>query len=303
MENGLGLPAALAAMGICGVALTTGVVPDAVSAPVGVAATLGAPGYCLTRALYPRTGSLAPVERLLLALGLSLAILVLNGVLLNATEPGITATTMYLLLLGEVVAFALTAWGRGAALPQVAQIRRVGGGHLATTLAGGNRTPALLAASALLALTATAWRLAAAPVTEPYVEFYLLGQDGQLTGYPTEAVLGQPFTLRVGVGNHQPQAGLYRAVVRQGDSEVGGGEPTGLGGNQVWEGQLSVIPTNAGPRERFEVLLMAQGETAPVRRLSLTLAVRDLAPPAPLPASTSDAGEPQQPPSEQADQE
>ena len=60
---------------------------------------------------------------LLLTVGLSLGVLVLNGVALNATEPGVTGLTMYALLAGEVVLLTLIAWGRGAALPKPAAAR------------------------------------------------------------------------------------------------------------------------------------------------------------------------------------
>ena len=293
MDNGFGLPAALVAIGLCGVALATGALPNVVSVPAGLMVTLWAPGYVLTRALYPSSGSLAAVERLLLTVGLSLGVLVLNGVALNATEPGVTGLTMYALLAGEVVLLTLIAWGRGAALPKPAAARQAWVEH---------RTPALLAASALLALTATAWRLAAAPVAEPYIEFYTLGQDALLARYPTEAVVGQPFSLPVGVGNHQPHPATYRLVVRQGTSDVGAGDPGSIGANQIWEGQVSVTPASAGPRERFELLLLPQGEGTALRRLSITLAVRDLAPPAATPTEAGNTGEPQ-PSAERSDQE
>lgn len=47
------------------------------------------PGYVLIEALYPEEGSLSPLERLALSIGLSLAVIPLIGLLLNYTPWGI----------------------------------------------------------------------------------------------------------------------------------------------------------------------------------------------------------------------
>ncbi|KSW10756.1 hypothetical protein CF15_08215 [Pyrodictium occultum] len=59
------------------------------------------PGYVLVEALYPEEGSLTPLERLALSIGLSLAVIPLIGLVLNYTPWGIrlkpimAATTVY----------------------------------------------------------------------------------------------------------------------------------------------------------------------------------------------------------------
>jgi Predicted membrane protein len=47
------------------------------------------PGYSIVEALYPRGDELAPLERLALSIGLSLAVVPLVGLILNYTPWGI----------------------------------------------------------------------------------------------------------------------------------------------------------------------------------------------------------------------
>jgi len=52
---------------------------------------------------------------------------------------------------------------------------------------------------------------------EPFSELGVLGPGQKIGGYPTSAVVGQPFTLYVYVGNHEGEANYYRVLVKEGN--------------------------------------------------------------------------------------
>ncbi|AEM38985.1 protein of unknown function DUF1616 [Pyrolobus fumarii 1A] len=78
---------------------------------LGTLYVLFIPGYVLVEALYPEEKSLAPLERLALSIGLSLAIIPLIGLLLNYTpwgirlEPIVTSTAVYNTVLLLIAAY------------------------------------------------------------------------------------------------------------------------------------------------------------------------------------------------------
>lgn len=49
--------------------------------------------------------------------------------------------------------------------------------------------------------------------TEPYTGFYILGPEGEATGYPSKFAPGETGTVIVGISNHEHQAKDYRVEV------------------------------------------------------------------------------------------
>jgi hypothetical protein len=49
--------------------------------------------------------------------------------------------------------------------------------------------------------------------TDPYTEFYILGPDGNASGYPTQLAPGETGTVIVGLTNHEQRAVDYRVAV------------------------------------------------------------------------------------------
>jgi len=66
------------------------------------------PGYCLIKTLFPQK-ELENIERMVLSIGMSLAIVPITGLLLNYTPWGITLTPVTLALLALTMAFATSA--------------------------------------------------------------------------------------------------------------------------------------------------------------------------------------------------
>lgn len=78
----------------CTLVYTTGLVPALLPARYVLATlyVLFLPGYSLIEALYPSEGSLSPLERVALSIGLSLAVVPLIGLVLNYTPWGLRLT-------------------------------------------------------------------------------------------------------------------------------------------------------------------------------------------------------------------
>lgn len=56
--------------------------------------------------------------------------------------------------------------------------------------------------------------------TDPYTEFYLLGLDGNASGYPTQLSPGESGSVVVGISNHEHRAVDYRIVITWNGTET-----------------------------------------------------------------------------------
>ncbi|WP_251328868.1 DUF1616 domain-containing protein [Haloplanus pelagicus] len=77
----------------------------------------------------------------------------------------------------------------------------------------------LVVAAALLVGLAGVVYVALTPqqATDPYTEFYVLGDDGRAADYPTNLTVGERATVTVGVVNHERRQVTYTLLVRTDD--------------------------------------------------------------------------------------
>ena len=55
------------------------------------------------------------------------------------------------------------------------------------------------------------------PNPEKFTEFYLLGQNGKASDYPTNLSMGETGNLTVGVVNHENSTSNYQIIIMQGN--------------------------------------------------------------------------------------
>lgn len=112
-----------------------------------------------------------------------------------------------------------------------------------------NRLLTWTVAVVLVALIATVWYLAANPaITNPaHTEFYLLGDDGNASDYPSTLEPGEITEVTVGIANHEHRDVTYRIAVRW---------------NETLTGDRIVSVPNGETRE-FPVLLTAPDRSGP----------------------------------------
>lgn len=236
---------------------------------------LVAPGYALGALLFPKQGDIDGVERLVLALGLSVAVVPLVGLLLNYTPWGIRLLPMTLGLALFTVCMVAAAYLRRRGIPPEARffswINR-------SELQGGIWLLGLVALSFGVVIVAVQTLRPPRNATE----FYVLGAQGRLQDYPTALSPGQTFTLTLGVRNYEGDGESYRIrapfteAVTEGATERTVVEVPPLERGEVWEEALTLRAPEGSGRTQLTFELYRTGEAEPYRVLHLfvTLAVQ-----------------------------
>ena len=190
--------------------------PGAVRTAAAVLLVLFVPGFALTIILFERD-QLGTPERILLSVGLSIAITALVGLLLNWTPWGLQPTTLWTaLLLGLVLEVAVIVF-----------IRRLKPVNVARQPVYVNFTPrqwVLMGVAALVTLMAV--RVASTPAPEQGLDGYTV-----LWVQPTE----MPDTIQLGVNSEEFEPTKFQlkfeinGVIRE-------GETLELNPGETWEG-------------------------------------------------------------------
>ncbi len=253
------------------------------------------PGYAFVAALFPECsaerasdeqagdaslgGRITLLERGVISLGASLALVPLVGMVLNFTEWGIRLVPVLAVLSACTVALAVVAAVRRWNLPPNDRFR-VPVGEWYNDLRGWlfNAETTLdtalnvaIAASVLLAAGSVTYAVASPKQPQTYTEFYLLNEtdDGTLVadGYPHNFTDGRTEEVVVGVQNHEEERTNYTVVVklqrvasRNGSAEIIEerqleGVPVVLRDGETRRWTHDVAPTMAGQNLRLQYLL------------------------------------------------
>lgn len=235
---------------LLGVAAVAGVlVFDLAWTPIRLALTLPfvllLPGYALLSALFPERGDQGfdLLERVVLSVALSLAVVSIAAYLANFTPYGIRLAPVLVAVVGWSVAFAAVGlvrrarlapqdryrlqWATGdSTLPTLFSIRQRGihaqrgpfepenERHLLLNVLLVFSVLVLVAGGAYLAIAAPSL-----PDAEPHTEYYLLSEneEGDLTAndLPTELSTGSAEPIHVGIENREGETRTYTTVVLQ----------------------------------------------------------------------------------------
>lgn len=110
------------------------------------------------------------------------------------------------------------------------------------------------------------------PATTGLTEFYVLGSDGQAGNY-SNATVGEPKRLTVGVENQEHERVTYRFVAERNGTEIAS-ERFALGDGETWTKELSLTFDSAG-RKQVDLLLYRGDDREPYRELFVKLSVSD----------------------------
>lgn len=252
--------------------------------PTGFAAVLVAPGYALLVALFPRRGDIAGVARAAMSIGVSVAVVALLTLALDASPGGIRLWPMVI---------GLSTWtigcsGLGAAcryrlhlteevVPLPLSVPRMWFRAQSQRRRVGYASGAAIAASLLVAAT----MLAPTPGETPRLtEFYLLGEGGLAEQYPRVVAPGEPMALHLGVTNREGATQRYRVEIRWRDRSLADTGWFTLESGATWERLMVCSLPEPGSEQQVLLLLSAQDQPEPYRRLHLWLDVRQSATPA-----------------------
>ncbi len=271
----------LVAIGVIVVAL---LVVVALSAPVPLRVILGLPfllffpGYTLVSALFPRAGRINGLERCALSFGLSIALTVFVGLILNYTPWGITLYPILLSLTGFVVIASVVAYLRRRRLRAEERFAVAFGTKMpgwAKLSARDRALTIVLVLSIVAAIGAIGYMFAAPPAGERFTEFYVLGPGGEAADYPTQLRLGDEGVVLVGVVNHEGEETSYSLEVTTDGVRDGEVRPIVLGNADTWEEEVSFAPQHSGESQKVEFLLYKAGNSEPYETLHLFVDVSE----------------------------
>jgi len=222
------------------------------------------PGYTLLSAIFPKRGSLSGVERIAFSFGLSIAITILIGIILNYTPWGIKpypiliSTTILIVIIMFIAWYKSPPFGEGLSVYLNINLPKW------TKMADLDKALYIFLVAAILLTLGTVSYVIAVPKQEQrFTEFYILSVDNRAENYPREVILGEPVELIIGIVNHDDEVFTYSVVVRI-DSTVNKRIVTSSLDNEgSWEEVVSFIPRTLGPEQKVEFWLYKNGEDEP----------------------------------------
>ena len=215
---------------------------------MGAALFFFIPGFLLTVVLFPKQQDLRSLERISAAVITSVLVSIADGTVLLMTV-GLDFTTLALSMSALVAVFAASAFARWRRLPQ--------SDRLVVSARNPIVLPAVGAAICLcLALVGTTLLLAPHPNEATYSEFYVLDSNRQTVAYPTNVTSGTPFTLILGITNHENASDTYAGTVSLGNSTLYRFDNLTLIQGQNVERPISISVTSLGEKQKLKFTLV-----------------------------------------------
>jgi len=251
--------------------------------PIGLAGVFLLPGYALVILLFSKEDRLDLVARLAVSFGLSIAILPLLALLLNALPWGIQPWSMAVALSTWILLCCGIALFRRRSLFLLEEVEKPPSfrlrdgwqtvkGHLLT------RQPRLvyiLTGVTLLSLLVIG--LLALVIRDPnqrMTEFYILGREGRAENYPRGISSGQEVKLNLGIKNHEGAESHYQIEITSGSQRLARLDSISLLDEETWEGQLGFTLNHPGDNQQVQIDLFLNRETTPHRQLMLWIDVQ-----------------------------
>jgi uncharacterized membrane protein len=249
---------------------------------LGILMVLFLPGYALTGAIFPAKSDLEGIERAMVSLGISIAVVPIMGLALNYSEWGIrefpilTAISAFTLLM-----CAITYYRRGL-LPET-EAFGISFKDASLNLKAEffnkpeSTTDKVLSVFLILLVLASVGSLAyiigIPKEGEHFTEFYMLGPNRTADSYQTEFIQGEKGTVFIGIINHEYRFVDYTMDVRLGNMSLPIPENQrriSLGNNMSWEEPVTFTPPIEGKNMKLEFLLFNETEkTIPYRDLHI----------------------------------
>jgi uncharacterized membrane protein len=243
---------------------------------LGLPFILFIPGYTLTVALFPKRAELNGIEKVALSFGLSIAVAVLMGLMLNYTWGlGLYPIVVSLALFIFVTSFI--AWYRQRRLPtEEAYSVRLNTDFLRWRATSRlNRVLAIVLSAFILGVIGTlAYVIVTPKAGEKFTEFYVLGLDGKAENYPQELIVGDEGKVILGIVNHEHEGNLAYRVEIIIDSEVNDTiGPIALANEEKWQSEVRFTSYKVGDSQKVQFSLYKQGEDKPYRSLYIRVDV------------------------------
>jgi uncharacterized membrane protein len=177
------------------------------------------PGYCFIAALFPKDDDIGLIERMMLSIGVSIAVVPLMGLGLNFTPWGIRLDPIVISLTLFTYVMILVAYYQRALLPVEERFRipfsaiagRIRQEFLPPRESRVDRFLSVVLTLVIIAVIITTVYVIVAPKEEGerFTEFYILGEKQMATDYPDQIIAGQNYPMYIGIGNHENRDMAY----------------------------------------------------------------------------------------------
>ena len=247
---------------LCVIFVLTPVLNDTVFRIIlGLLLILFVPGYSLIAALFPKKNDLDGIERTALSFGLSIAVTPLIGLLLNYTPFGIRLEPILISLSVFTIVMSIIAYIRRWKLHEEEKFSVNFKYYFNRTVesfkkeSGTDRILSIvLVISIILAISATAYVIMVPKEGEKFTEFYILGQNGTASNYPTNLTAGQTGNVTVGIVNHEYSTVNYEMIIKLNNQTIDTKNIT-LSNNQTYSEPFTFVPFSYGQNQELEFLL------------------------------------------------
>ncbi|MGB9980542.1 DUF1616 domain-containing protein [Methanobacterium sp.] len=178
-------------------------------------------GYSLISFLFPKKNDLDNIERIGFSFGLSIAITVLVGLVLNYTSFGIRLIPSLIFLSALTILLSVFAYIRRLKVPIGERFDiKIGKQFKAAKelLKVDSKTDKILAVllicSMLFASITIIYTIATPKQDAKFTQFYILGPNGKADNYPTNLTYGETGNITVGIINHEYTDVSYKMVIK-----------------------------------------------------------------------------------------
>jgi uncharacterized membrane protein len=253
---------------------------------LGIVMVLFLPGYALTGAIFPAKNDLEGIERAVISLALSIAVVPIMGFGLNYTTWGIREIPILIGLSVFTLLMCATAYYRRSLLPEEkafevsfrASFLSMKNEILKEPESKIDRVLAVfLALSILASVGGLAYVIGNPKEGEHFTEFYILGANKTAEGYPTDFVQGEKGTVVVGIVNHEYRPVDYTMEIRLENHSLPLPENQkriSLANNMSWVEPVTFTPSLEGKNMKLEFLLFNETEKkVPYRNLHIWINV------------------------------
>lgn len=233
------------------------------------------PGFVLITALFPRKENLSDIERIALSFGLSLAVVPLNGLVLNYLPWGINLNSILYSLSIFIVVTSVAAWLRQKKLSEDEKFSvRISFGSWSKQNLVGKVLSVILVFTVVGLLGVIVYTIAVPRTSEQYTEFYVLNIEGKATDYPDELKLGETAYVILGVANHERQTVSYTIEIQIDGEPSDSVGPMTLEYEEKRESIVEFHPQEMGERQKVEFLLYKDEASEPYLKLHLWINVK-----------------------------
>jgi uncharacterized membrane protein len=233
--------------------------PSSILRPIlGLPFLLFSPGYTLMLLLFPGKATLDRIERVALSFGLSITVIPLIALILTYTSWGLNLFNILVSVAAFIILTLPVGWYRNWKLHEIEEpVTRFNPCISFWRQQGpAGKALSILLVAVVLCSAGTLWYAVITPVKEEtFTEFYLLGQEGDISDYPEQVTAGDKVSVITVIINHEQKLVTYRIEITVDGLEVGKAGPFSLGQGEKWEQETSFSLTKSGNKQKVNFLL------------------------------------------------